>query len=65
MKERRFFGSEETTQKEPQYDVKELDKKIIQLQNFLFKADSAIKQSNAKTEINLKVDVDSLLEPLK
>jgi len=50
---------------EPQYDVKVVDKKITELQNFLFKADSKIKQSNAVTTIDIDVDVDSLLEPLQ
>jgi len=50
---------------EPQYDVRLLDRKVTELQNFLIKADSAIKQSNARTEIDFKVDVDALLMPLE
>ena len=50
---------------EPNYDIKVLDKKVMELENFLFKADSAIKQSNAMTKIDLKVDVDALLAPLE
>ena len=50
---------------EPQYDVKIVDKKIVELQNFLYKADSKIKQSNAITTIDMDVGVDSLLEPLQ
>lgn len=50
---------------EPQYDVKLVDKKLVELETFLFKADAKIKQSNAVVEItNLEVDVDKLLEPL-
>jgi len=49
---------------EPQYDVKSVDKKITELETFLFKADAAIKQSNAITHVNIIVDVDKLLEPL-
>jgi len=50
----------------PQYDVKVVDKKIMQLENFLFRADSKIKNSNARTTIqNLDVDVDELLKPLE
>lgn len=50
---------------EPQYEIKVLDKRIMELENFLFKADAAIKQSNAKTLVGLKVDVDALLAPLE
>jgi hypothetical protein len=54
---------EKTT--EPQYDVKAVDRKIMILENFLFKADSAIKQSNATTDVDLDADVDALLAPLE
>jgi len=49
---------------EPQYDLKSLDKKVMELENFLFKADAAIKQSNAVTKIPIDVNVDALLAPL-
>jgi len=47
-----------------QYDPKIIDQKISEYENFLFKAASAIKESNAKTEISLKVDVDLILAPI-
>ena len=47
-----------------QYDTKVVDKKITELENFLFKSNSAIKQSNATTMLELEVDVDTLLAPL-
>ena len=50
---------------EPNYDVKALDKKIMELENFLFKADAAIKQSNARTEVAMDINVDALLAPLE
>lgn len=46
----------------PQYDIKFVDKKIVELENFLFKADSKIKQSNAVTQIDIGADVDKLLD---
>jgi hypothetical protein len=51
---------------EPQYDVKEVDKKIIALQNFLFEADSKIKATNAITDVhNMKeIKASDLLESL-
>ena len=59
----RYFGNVEST-KEPEYDVKLVDKKITELQNFIVKADMKIKMSNSKTLIDMDVDVDGLLEPL-
>ncbi len=50
---------------EPQYDVKKVDKKIMELENFLFKADSRIKTANARTVVELDIDVDLLLLPLE
>lgn len=49
---------------EPQYDVKAVDKKVAELELFLYKADAAIKQSNAITKIEIVADVDKLLESL-
>ena len=51
---------------EPRYDVKAVDKKITELELAQFKLDSAIKTSNARTELSAKgVEVDKLLEPLQ
>jgi hypothetical protein len=50
---------------EPQYDVKAVDRKIMELENFLFRADSKIKTANARTTVDLEVDVDQLLQPLE
>jgi len=58
-------GGDKTKVIEPQYDIKVVDKKIVELQNFLYKADSKIKQSNAQTTITMDVNVNSLLEPLQ
>jgi len=60
-----IYGGDKTKVIEPQYDIKVVDKKIVELQNFLYKADSKIKQSNATTTITMDVSVDSLLEPLQ
>ncbi len=52
---------------EPQYDVKKVDKKIVELQNFLCKAEAAIKQANAVTKVAGfdNVDMEKLLAPLE
>jgi hypothetical protein len=59
----RFFGTSEKTT-EPMYSVSEVDKKLQELKKFLYHADVAIKISNARTNIDLKVDIDSLLDYL-
>jgi len=46
-----------------QYDPKLLDKKISEYENFLYKAASAIKESNAKTEVSLSVN-ENILDPI-
>ena len=59
-----YYGNTERS-RDPQYSVRLVDKKVVELQNFLLKADSAIKQSNAATTVNIEVDVEALLSPLE
>jgi hypothetical protein len=63
-KKETFFSREDNRVVEPKYDVRELDKRIIELQNFLYLADARIKQSNAVTKIDVDCDVNTLLAPL-
>jgi len=65
VKETIWRSAESQTITEPQYDVKALDKKVMELENFLFRADSKIKTANARTTVDLDVDVDRLLQPLE
>jgi hypothetical protein len=60
----RFYGQADKVS-EPQYSVTFVDQKIVELENFLFRADAKIKQSNAITMIEVNENVDSLLAPLK
>jgi hypothetical protein len=66
-RETTWFGEPKSKKEDlkVKYDVKTVDKKITELHIFLFKIDAAIKQVNAKTEINISADVDSLLAPLQ
>ena len=59
-----WYGDKDKS-KEPQYDIKAVDKKITELELFLYRADSKIKQSNAITDVDLVVTVEKLLEPLQ
>lgn len=47
------------------YDIKLVDKKVVELEIFLFKLDSKIKQANAMTKIDLEANIDALLSPLE
>lgn len=62
-KKERYFGNPDKVI-EPQYDVKDVDKKIIELQRFLLKVDTEIKKSNAITEVEIDFNIDELLSPL-
>jgi len=61
---RTYYGEKESVT-EPQYDIKKVDKKITELQNFLMVADQKVKQSNAKTKIDFEPDINNLLSPLE
>ena len=50
---------------EIKYDIKVVDKKVVELEMFLFKIDAKIKQANAITNIDIIADVDKLLAPLE
>lgn len=63
-KKERYYGATEKTT-EPQYDVKKVDVKIVELQNWLYEADAKIKASNAVTQIEIQVSLKELLKPLE
>lgn len=63
MRTTRFMGEEKIVE-EALYDIKVVDKKITELETFLYLADSSIKQSNAITLINLEFDMKEMLAPL-
>ena len=50
---------------EPVYDMKELDRKCTDIENALLEIETAIKQSNALTKIEVEADIKSLLAPLQ
>ena len=56
--------NQRTTETENQYDAKVVDLKITNLETWLFKVKSAIKQANATTSITVDGNVDVLLAPL-
>lgn len=60
-----YFGDDNRVI-EPTYEVKLVDKKISELQKWIWKAESSIKKTNAITLVEgLKTDEDFLLESLQ
>lgn len=62
---RETYFSEPKKVIEPTYDVKVLDRRCVELENFLLQVETKIKQSNAITTIEIDTDVKSLLTPLE
>lgn len=64
-----YFGGGNSNDKEVKeickYDPVEVDKYISKLNRFIYKADAAIKASNAVTLLNVDQDIDELLQPIK
>ena len=54
------FGDRQGRTEEPTYDIKQVDKKVTQINNALFKIDAKIKASNAVTAIEVDIDFDAL-----
>lgn len=50
---------------EPLYDVKEVDNKLVSLNQILFTLESAIKQSNAVTNLSVNISTNDVFEALK
>jgi hypothetical protein len=63
-KEVRWMNATERTETTPQYDIKDLDRRVVELENFIYSLDSSIKQSNATTIVEIDADVKALLAPL-
>ena len=59
-----FSGGQTSKIEKPQYDVKKLDAQRAGLEKFLFKADLALKESNAVTKVSIEADLDVLLAPI-
>ena len=61
---RYYTEAVETRRDEPTYDIKQLDKMAIDIQNALFAIENAIKESNAVTKITVDVNVEDLMKPI-
>ena len=58
------FWEDKNKREEPVYDVRELDKKVVLINNALFKIDQLIKASNATTIVNMDVNFDELMSAI-
>ena len=51
---------------QPRYDMRELDKQIVKIRNFLLKTETKIKQANANTQIAMEEsEGEALLQSLE
>jgi len=60
---RSFFDGNQRD--EPTYDVRSVDKKITDINKALFEINHKIKESNAKTVIDLNIDYDKLMSEIE
>lgn len=59
----RFADPNQTV--EPTYEVKDVDKKIVDINRALLKIDMKVKEVNAKTSLDVDVNLDELLSEIK
>lgn len=59
-----FWMKEEKTEK-PTYDIKMVDKKIASINKALFEINHTIKESNAKTQVEVSMNYDELVSPIE
>jgi hypothetical protein len=62
---RRTIWDTDNKREEPTYDIKAVDKKITAINKALFEINHSIKESNAKTTLNVNVDYDSLVSEIE
>ena len=62
---RTIWGGGDNKIEEPVYDVREVDKKLTQINRALFKIDSTIKRSNAATSVGIDLDFNDLMSEIK
>lgn len=61
--EKRYFEPERTIT--PKYLVQNIDRMITKINKTLFSIDQRIKESNARTKIDIDIDYDMLMSPIK
>jgi len=62
---RERFYEATTREKEPVYSVQEVDKMLTQLNKLQYQLETAVKKSNAVTEIEFSGSTDVIFEQLK
>lgn len=61
---RRTYYGESDKREEPTYDIKKVDKKITSINKALFEVNHKIKESNAKTTINVDIEYSELVSEI-
>lgn len=51
-------------EKTPRYDVAKVDEKLSQINMAIYRIASKLKETNAKTSIDIEVDFDNLMAPI-
>ena len=64
-KERYFMGDKSEKIVEPQFDVADVDGKIVALQQFVLNVEQKIKVSNSVTILEITDDVDGLFKSMQ
>ena len=59
------LGSDKEKREEPTYDIKLVDKKILGINKALFEINHKIKESNARTLVDVTFDYDNLISPIE
>ena len=60
----RYDNAVRKTTDEPRFDSAEIDKRLTEINLALFDIDRAVKVANAKTIVNVSVDIRQLISPL-
>lgn len=62
---KRSFFENDKVKEEPTYDIKKVDKKITAINKALFELNHKVKESNAKTSVEVEADYDQLVSELE
>jgi hypothetical protein len=62
---REFHWVKEDKTEKPTYDIKKVDKKIVQINKALFEINHRIKECNASTMLEVDVDYNSLVSEIE
>ena len=65
VKETHWMEKENAKVEKPTYDIKAVDAKIVKINKALFEINHSIKESNARTTLNVDLSYDELVSPIE